>query len=802
MKTIAEQLAYERSLVDRGAALYYEAQDALREKGRVEDTDAVRALFRHNGGKLIVAIQTIVEHYTNQSPYKRKLVEWLELIPYAKLAYFTQFTVMRVIDTDNKENLGVRYVTQRIGEMVETEAKCIAFDALNPDYYRSIQESFNKDNVNSYEHKRKVISAKFADVCNNEWDSWGMQMRVGIGAILLKALLLVMEDLIYVDTVWVSAGKSKHVLRATVEFDEWLGDYEHARGLRTPYRMPMQIPPKPWGDTYSDGGYYTKHLQYATPFVSPVGKRHKDFINRFNPRLHKAAANKLQNVPMRINQQVWAIVQHMWEHGVEAGLPSRKQIYMPECPEHISRMLDLGVELSVKERTEFLAWKSEKKQTHRDEVRRRALVRSMINTLNAAAEVEDWDEFYYVWTADFRGRLYPATAALFIQGHESARALLEFKNAKPIGESGRYWLAAHGGGLFGIKGDADERIAWVVENQEFIRYIAEHPMECTWKDADKPLQFMAWCLEWAKCDYGTNLDYKSHWIGGIDGTNNGLQHLSAMARDTHGAFITNLTSCPEKQDAYKKVAEAMLRALNERTDGVAEMWRNAAPGRDLAKMPMMVLVYGASKQTCRKHCIDWVHENCDRFPVSKDKLFDIAMYGADVLWEAIEREIPLVIQLMEWLQANSSGRFVAFISPAGFPVYQYYMKAEMKPVYTQLAGIASLTAYDLDDEKAVPHNIRQRNGIVPNLVHACDSTHLAMVVVAAPFEVTCVHDEFMAHVCDIEQLQSITVREFYNLHKTDVLKEWARQQGIGEEYLPERGNYDINDVLASKHLFE
>lgn len=802
MSNIAEQLAYERELSERGAALYYDAQDSLRDKGRVEDTDAVRALFKHNCAKLVIAIETILNHYTNQSPYKKKLMDWLEFIPYPKLAYFAQFTVMRVVDTDNKDNLGVRYVAQRIGEMVETEARCIAFEMINPDYYKSIQDSFTKDRVSSYEHKRKVVNAKFKDICGDDWESWGMQMRVGIGTVLLKALMLVMEDLIYIDTVWLTGAKSKHVLRTTVEFDEWIGDHEHARGLRTPYRMPMKIPPKPWVDGYTDGGYYTKHLQFATPFMNPVGKRHKDFVMRFNPALHKRAANKLQSVPMRLNQQMWSIVQYLWENGMSAGLPDRSPTYMPECPMHISKLLDAGFTLDGKQKAEFLAWKSEKKQAHREEVKRRALVRSMVNTINAAAEIEDWEEFYYVWTADFRGRLYPATAALFIQGHESARALLEFKNKQPLGEGGRYWLAAHGGGLFGVKGDADTRIQWVVDNQEFIRSIAVAPLDCMWKDADKPLQFLAWCLEWAKCDFGNNLGYESHWICGIDGTNNGLQHLSAMARDPHGAYMTNLTTCEEKQDAYLVVAHAMIRKLNAATDGVAEMWRRAAPGRDLAKMPMMVLVYGASKQTCRKHCIDWVHANSDRFDVTKDKLFDIAMYGADVLWEAIEEEIPLVIKLMEWLQMNSSGRFVAMVSQAGFPIYQYYMRAEMKPVYTQLAGVASLTAYDLDDTTAKPNNVRQRNGIVPNLVHGCDSTHLAMVVDAAPFDITCVHDEYMAHCCNIEQLQSLTVREFYNLHKTDVLAEWARQQGISEEYLPARGDYNIEDVLASKHLFE
>ena len=802
MVTYGEQIEYERELQERGADAYYEAQDAMRDAGRVEDTDAMKAIFKHNNKQLIVALEAIIKTNVMKSPYKKRLNDWSEFITVPKLAYFAQYTVMRVIDDDNNEHLGVKYVCQRIGEMVETEARCVTFNHNNEAYYKTIIKSFDSDNVSSYDHKRKVVNAKMRDLMVDQWEPWGVAMRVGIGSMLLRALMLVFKDLIYLELIWLTGAKSKYVLKTSLEFDEWLADFEHQRGLRTPYRMPMKVKPLPWVSGYKDGGYLSSALKYNTPFISPVGKFHDKFIQRFNPAMHMRAATKLQDVPYKINTRMFQLVEKLWTASHSTGVPSRQPLEFDEIPQHLATLLDAGIELEGSQRDEFLAWKAEKKQTHRDELKRRALVRSFVNTLNAARELTSWEEFYYVWTACFRGRLYPATPALNGQGHESARSLILFKDGQPLTESGMAWLAALGGGLFGIKGDRHERAQWTYDNIVFIQQCAENPLEVKWADADKPLQFVAWCMEWADCGYGTKPETISHWIGGIDGTNNGLQHLSAMIRDLHGAFMTNLTPCKEKQDAYQVVADAMIRKLKERTDGVAELWQIAMPGRDLAKMPMMVLVYGATKQTCRKHCIDWVHKNQERFDVGKEKLYDIAVYGADCLWGAIEEEIPEVIKLMKWLQNNSSKRYVAFISHVGFPVYQYYMKAKMVPVVTQLAGQVSLACYDTDDDEAVPNNYKQRNGIVPNIVHSLDSAHLVMVVDDVEYQMSVVHDEYQAHCCNLDNLQQVTIKKFHELHATDVLIEWARQQGIAEEYVPKHGEWDVNEVLQSQHLFE
>jgi DNA-directed RNA polymerase len=79
-----------------------------------------------------------------------------------------------------------------------------------------------------------------------------------------------------------------------------------------------------------------------------------------------------------------------------------------------------------------------------------------------------------------------------------------------------------------------------------------------------------------------------------------------------------------------------------------------------------------------------------------------------------------------------------------------------------------------------------------------------MTVNAVPFDdITVVHDEYMAHCCNMGTLQQVTVQQFHKLYsETDVLRLWAQHQGIDESHVPARGDWEVDEVLGSTHLFE
>src|SRR5262249_3123305 len=157
-----------------------------------------------------------------------------------------------------------------------------------------------------------------------------------------------------------------------------------------------------------------------------------------------------------------------------------------------------------------------------------------------------------------RGRCYASSTSLNPQGPDEVRALLEFSEGKALGISGRRWLAIHGANLWGEdKVSLDEREKWAYANQYKIWAAAEDPLtDRWWCEADKPWSFLAWCLEWHAAFMTTQFQpqfYLSHMPIALDGSCNGLQHLSAMLRDPVGGAAVNLVPSPTPSDIYAEV---------------------------------------------------------------------------------------------------------------------------------------------------------------------------------------------------------------------------------------------------------
>ena len=60
--------------------------------------------------------------------------------------------------------------------------------------------------------------------------------------------------------------------------------------------------------------------------------------------------------------------------------------------------------------------------------------------LQIADEFRDEPVFYLPHNIDFRGRCYPMHAHLNHLGHDVNRGILQFAQARPLGERGLYWL--------------------------------------------------------------------------------------------------------------------------------------------------------------------------------------------------------------------------------------------------------------------------------------------------------------------------------------------------------------------------
>jgi DNA-directed RNA polymerase len=188
------------------------------------------------------------------------------------------------------------------------------------------------------------------------------------------------------------------------------------------------------------------------------------------------------------------------------------------------------------------------------------------------------------------------------QSDAIGRSPLEFADGKPLGERGAYWLAVHLANCFGKNRISfDERVNWVLQNEQDILAFAAHPLHGHrfWEDAKKPWLVRAACKEW-KGYREQGADFVSHLVVSMDGSCNGYQHLSAMGRDPFGGCATNLVPGIIPGDIYQNVADhASLRLARDAADPRCpdQFWAQQLLGkidRDLVKPATMTTPYGVT----------------------------------------------------------------------------------------------------------------------------------------------------------------------------------------------------------------
>ena len=462
-------------------------------------------------------------------------------------------------------------------------------------------------------------------------------------------------------------------------------------------------------------------------------------------------------------------------------------------------------ELNERQAEEVLAWKIAAKAAYGREQKRKADVIAFMQSFKLAKELRTWKNFYFVYTCDFRGRIYCATSGLSPQGSDTAKGLLKFGRAEKLGTDGVKWLAIQGANVYGQDKLAySARVTWIQEHEPYIRQVVEDPINHRdfWGNADKPYQFLAFCYDWADCDYGRDSNATSSIAVGLDGSCNGLQHFSAMLRDEVGACATNLTPNDTPQDIYQEVANTCAEAIKELEDPRAQKWCEVGLTRKVAKRPVMTLPYGARQKSARAAIYEWATENWHLFQLDEKHCWDYAKWLTPHLWEAIGDTVLAAREAMDWLQKNVGNDYCKWLTPIQFPVYQYYKDVPVTEVRTALCGVQKLKLDDYDcygDPKAS----RQRSGIAPNFVHSIDSTHMVMTINMTDFSCyAMIHDDYGTHAGNTEQLFQTIRKSFHKLYTThDPLTEWAEQTDADISKMPAKGTYDIDNITKAQYFF-
>ena len=396
---------------------------------------------------------------------------------------------------------------------------------------------------------------------------WYMEIR--LGDLFIEAFY----NCGYVDIYYPQTRDSSYIVSATAKYIE-LADIPE---LVARINIQATVTDRP----KDISGMMQKLVRYETPLIKDKSAEDKLDLNA----PYVKAINKLQQTGWRINRRVFDTVQNHKDLLLgdnptsDAAFESEDGFWSAMAESYASKVVGWN-------------W-----ITHK------------------AKALYDQDVFYQLMDVDYRGRLYYIEPFLNFQGPDISRGIMKFARSKPMTQEGLFWLAVHTANSFNKSWNIDEipeyfeadyksflmseklddisldkltledRVRWINHNMVEIIHQGQHCIIN--EEAEKPVSFLACCVEWY--DYQLAVDNKrvhmSNLPIGIDGSNNGWQHLGAMSKDTKTGSLVGLVPTEIQKDFYVQTAKELIN--NTKDEARSEL---------LSKIPMKKIRKGISKR--------------------------------------------------------------------------------------------------------------------------------------------------------------------------------------------------------------
>ena len=782
-----------------------------------------RSLLNEWVGPVSEAIRDWVKSFETARGPKPIALDRIKQVDPEVAAIVSLRAVLRMLGLSHR---GLIAVAREVGTSCEHEARAKVWEEQEPEDWEQTQSWFRRRKSTQVHQRRATISLWNKYVADKvDWLDWTEEDRYRVGLELVGLVVSATRRFtIMPDPEWIpqklSTGayqKRPVVVMPDPELIDWLQSAMADELVHQPAWMPTVMPPQDW-EGLRGGGYWTSFVK--TPPLITFQAHHEETRQialeeyaSFDMGDTFDAVNFIQRTAWAINSKVLDVAQRAWENDLAiAGLPRKEAEPIREAPE------DRNSE-------EFKTWIKEAADINSRNATRIGDILTTNRTLLLASRMADEPSFYFPHRLDFRGRMYPIPVDLSPQGWDLHRGLLTFAHGKPIEEDDEQWLAIHLANCYGIdKVSYAERIQWVTKRNTRWRQIAADPLgDRSWADEDEvsdPWQTLAAVFEWVRfLDEGHGM--VSALPIRVDGTCNGIQHLSAMIRDENGGRSVNLLPSNRPRDIYQEVADLITEELNLKyQDEMARRWLEAFGGkapRSITKRPVMILPYGGTQQAYFKYTIEWL-KKYDKH----GKVFDpkdrpkAATYLVPLLWKHVSGTLKKAKEVQDWLKgcamiAAKNGLPVYWRTPAGFIVRHFYAKEVQKQIKVRIDGQTYKPVYYMETKDLDP--ARQARGIAPNFVHSMDASALMSCIVLAKASgiasMTVIHDSYGTVAGDMWTLSSCLREAFVQTYQQPVLEDYLRacQEAAGPgadikwPSLPKFGQLDIEQIRHSDYFF-
>ncbi|KAF1869267.1 hypothetical protein Lal_00020944 [Lupinus albus] len=746
-------------------------------------------------------------------------------LPAGMMAVITMHKLMGLL-MNNSNGVGTTRVIQaalQIGETIENEARIykymektkknnkkstttdkpdIEFDhaAIERDNLAEDQTKMVKDQsklrkkVSTLMKKQKMQQAMGIVSGQDDWKPWGQECQVKVGSRLIHLLIetaYIQPPVNQLDGSPDIRPAFKHTLKTVqndsqkdvrrygaIECDPLVhkGLEKSARHIVIPY-MPMLVPPINW--TGFDKGAYL----FLPSHVMRIhgAKQQREAVKRApKSQLEPVyeALDTLGYTKWRINKRVLSVIDQLWANGGRlADLVDREDIPLPEEPD-------------TEDEGEIRKWKWKVKAAKKENNERHSQRCDVELKLAVARKMKDEEGFYYPHNLDFRGRAYPMHPYLNHLGSDLCRGILEFAEGRPLGNSGLRWLKVHLANLYA--GGVDKlcyegRVAFTENHLDDVFDSADRPLEGRrwWLEAEDPFQCLAACINLSEALRSPSPETTvSHMPVHQDGSCNGLQHYAALGRDKLGAAAVNLVGGDQPADVYSGIAARVLEIMKRDAKKDPQTNPNALHARNLlnqvdrklVKQTVMTSVYGVTYIGARDQIKKRLNERC---AIEDDsELFSASCYAAKTTLTALEEMFEAARSIMSWL-------------------------GDCAKIKT------SLQVLSLQRETDKVMVKRQRTAFPPNFVHSLDGSHMMMTALAckrAGLNFAGVHDSYWTHACDVDEMNRILREKFVELYEAPILENLLESfeksfDTLKFPALPERGDFDLREVLESPYFF-
>lgn len=819
-----DQVALEQEMLASGRSRMEGRIRKAREKRDMTRLRPYRSLIKEFIEPVAENLKSWIEKGSTRRGPKPIALARLKALPPETCALVALRTIFRMLGIERRLVLGMAV---EIGTWLEHEAQAMLWMEADEDSWNAMAHIFKNRGSNAAHMKRSRVSVFNKHVADKiGYQGWSEEERRRVGLQMIDCVIQGTRRFRIIADRNSSTGKTKRgvakswpmVLEADPGVMDWLASAMDDEMVFWPVYLPTIIKPKPW-DGPKDGGYWTPFVR--SPFLVRFKAQHEEqrqkaideYMSLDMPMVYEAL-NYIQDTGWKVNERVLDVAQEVFEKGLGIGdIPVKDKDKLDK----VRPRPEGGTEEDLKE------WRLEAADTNSRNAKLLSRVISTDRTLNAAERMRLEPEFWYPHMLDFRSRMYPIVSDLSPQGDDLHRGLLMFSEGKPVGEHGGAWLAIHLANQFGLDKESFEyRIHWVTERNDMWLSIAADPMsDRRWADADDG--DAAWQALAAAIEYAGYLqegaDFVSHLPVRVDGTCNGLQHLSAMVRDRVGGTSVNLTQGDKPNDIYNDVAEELLLMLLERQgEQYADMWLALFDGkvpRDVTKRPVMILPYGGTRQAYLNYTEEWLKKKDPKYThIPKDLRYQAIGYLVKLMWTAVERKLSKAMDVMKWLQncskiASATGRPLFWVTPVGFVVRHFYGERKQQQVETKIDGqrvqIVDWQIQATLDPKA------QAKGIAPNFVHSMDASALMSCALlmkeAGVKSMTTIHDSYGTHAADMWTLFGCIRDAFVQTYNEPVLEQFleACMEVAGPDApwpkLPATGDLDIEEVYESDYFF-